>query len=385
MNELLNSILNQDIEPPLVVFLMLFSLGLAIFHTVIVSGLFEIKIKGWFFFVCNPLAIGLTALFYKPAVFLVFLLMVISIFVLAIIGMIYAGIKDSFKESEKNDRFYKKYNIKPKSKKKKILSVLIGVVLFLLLAMSGFYMVFILFGIIVLSAFFPSNKNRFLKFQGILPTSKIHTVAMGLAEVVGELKYKDPPILAPIKGIECIGFNYKIESISRDKDGKINYTTIFEETKCNRFYIEDETGKIEVNPEELEMIWLPENSQYSEGGRRFTQYLLKPNDRMVLLGKVGLENNTPVFEYENIKRVFAISPVDRLENHNESKPFTDSAYRFLAVFVFIVAFILLTPIKIEKDTIYIGSPQFNNPLKGIESFEEFMEKIHEQPDNEQTN
>lgn len=208
---------------------------------------------------------------------------------------------------------------------------------------------------------------------------------MGLAEVVGELKYKDPPILAPIKGIECIGFTYKIESISRDKDGKTSYTTIFEETKCNRFYIEDETGKIEVNPEELEMIWLPENSQYSEGGRRFTQYLLQPNDRMVLLGKVGLENNTPVFEYESIKRVFAISPVDRLENHNESKPFTDSAYRFLAVFVFIVAFILITPIKIEKDTIYIGSPQFNNPLKGIESFEEFMEKIHEQPDNEQTN
>lgn len=184
MNEFLNSILNHDIPTPLIIFLILFSLGIAIFHTVIVSGLFEIKIRGWFFFVFNPLAIGLTALLYKPAVFLVFIVMVISIFVLAIIGMIYAGIKDSFRESKKNDRFYKKYNIKPKSKKKKILSVLIGIVLFILLAMTGFYMVFILFGIIVLSAFFPSNKNRFLKFQGILPTSKIHTVAIGLAEVL---------------------------------------------------------------------------------------------------------------------------------------------------------------------------------------------------------
>ncbi len=48
MNEFLNSILNQDIDTLLIIFLMFFSLGIAIFHTVIVSGLFEIKIKGWF-------------------------------------------------------------------------------------------------------------------------------------------------------------------------------------------------------------------------------------------------------------------------------------------------------------------------------------------------
>ena len=111
MNEFLNSILNQDIETPLIIFLMLFSLGLAIFHTVIVSGLFEIKINGWFFFVFNPLLIGITALTFRHAVFLVFLLMVISVFAFGIIGMIYAGIRESFRESKKNERFYKKYNI----------------------------------------------------------------------------------------------------------------------------------------------------------------------------------------------------------------------------------------------------------------------------------
>lgn len=385
MNEFLNSILNQDIDNPLIIFLMLFSLGLAIFHTGIVSGLFDIKIKGWFFFVFNPLLIGITALLYKPAVFLVFLVMVISVFALGIVGMFYAGIRDSLRESKKNERFYRKYNIKPQSKARKFLSVLLSLVLFVVLGLSGFYMFLIIFGIIILQAFLPNNKNRFLKFQGILPTSKIHTVAMGLAEVKGKLQYKEPPILAPIKDKECIGFRYVIEQISRDKEGKTSYTTIFEETKCNRFYIEDETGKIEVKPEELEMIWLPENSQYSDSGKRFTQYLLEPNDQMILVGKVSLENNTPVFEYESIKKVFAIAPIDKLEEHNESKPFMDSMYRFTAVFVMIVALILITPIKIEKNTILIGKPQFGNPIKGVESFEDFMEKIHEEPENEQTN
>lgn len=383
MNELLNSILNQDVELPLVVFLMLFSLGLAVFHTVIVSGLFEIKIKSWFFFVFNPLVIGLTAILYKQAVFLVFLLLVISIFVLAIIGMIYAGIKDSFSESKKNDRFYKKYNIKPKSKTRKFISVLLSLVLFVVLGLSGFYMFLIIFGIIILQAFLPNNKNRFLKYQGILPTSKIHTVAMGLAEVKGKLKYKEPPILAPIKDIECIGFTYKIESISTDKDGKTSYTTIFEETKCNRFYIEDETGQIEVKPEELEMIWIDDDSQYSSDGKRFSQYLLKPNDEMILVGKVSLENNTPIFEYESIKKVFAIAPVKRVDEHNDSKPFMDSIYRFTAAFVMIVALILITPIKIEKNTLFIGKPQFQNPIKGVKSFEDLMEKIHKSPENNQ--
>lgn len=385
MNDFLNSILSQDIDTPLIIFLMFFSLGLAIFHTIIVSGLFEIKIKGWFFFVFNPLALGVTALLYKPAVFLVFSVMVISLFALAIIGMIYATIKDSIRESKKNDRFYKKYNIKPDSKAKKFISGFLGLVLFLLLAMSGFYMFFIIFSIVVLHAFLPSNKNRFLKFQGILPTSKIHTVAMGLAEVKGKLQYKESSILAPIKDKDCIGFRYVIEQISKDKEGKTTYSTIFEETKCSRFFIEDETGKIEVNPEELEMIWLSEDLQYTDSGKRFTQYLLQPNDEMLLVGKVGLENNIPVFEYESIKKVFAIAPVNKLEEHNESKPFMDSIYRFTAVFVFIVALILITPIKIEKNTLFIDKPQFNNPLKGIKSFEDFMEKIHEHPDNEQTN
>ncbi len=385
MNEFLNSILNQDIDNPLIIFLMLFSLGMAIFHTVIVSVLFEIKIKGWFFFVFNPLVLGVTALLYKQAVFLVFLVMVISVFALGIIGMIYAGIRDGFKESKKNERFYKKYNIKPKSKTRKIIYGLLTLVLFVVLGLSGFYMFLIIFAIIILQPFLPNNKNRFLKFQGILPTSKIHTVAMGLAEVKGKLQYKERPILAPIKDKECIGFRYVIEQISRDKDGKTSYTTIFEETKCNRFYIEDETGKIEVKPEELEMIWLSENSQYSDSGKRFTQYLLQPNDQMILVGKVSLENNTPVFEYESIKKVFAIAPLDKLEEHNESKPFTDSIHRFTAVFVMIVALILITPIKIEKNTIFISKSQFGNPFKDVKSFEDFMEKIHEQPENEQTN
>ncbi|WP_136669260.1 hypothetical protein [Flavobacterium sp. H122] len=384
MNQFLNSILNQDIETPLIIFLMLFSLGIAIFHTVIFSGLFEIKIKGWFFFVFNPSVIGITALLYRNAVFLVFITMFLSVFALGIIGMIYGMIKDSFKEAEKNERFYRQYNIKPETTSNKILKYLGSALLILLFVFSGFYFFFIILGFIILQRFLPSNRNRFLKLQSVLPTSKIHTVAMGLAEVRGNIKYKEAPLLAPIRDRECIGFTYKIEKISRDKDGKESFQTIFNETKINRFYIEDETGKIEVNPEQLEFIKTTTDDEYSSGGKRFSQYLIEPDDKMLLVGKVALENNTPVFEYESIKKVFAIMPVAAVEKHNENKPLVDSLFRHTAVFVFMIALVLITPVKIKNNTIYIGKPEFKNPLQSVDSFDDFMNFMYPDKHKEPT-
>jgi hypothetical protein len=116
-----------------------------------------------------------------------------------------------------------------------------------------------------------------------------------------------------------------------------------------------------VNPEKLEFVWVKEDRQYRRDGELHTEYLLKPNDKMLIIGKACLkENNQPVFEYENIKKVFAISPSVSITNYNTYKPLLNSFIGFSCVFAFIAAIILITPMKITDNKIIIEKPKFES-------------------------
>ena len=166
------------------------------------------------------------------------------------------------------------------------------------------------------------------------------------------------PILSPIGKKSCIGYKHTIANINHD-DGKETLHTIFTEVVCNPFFIVDDTGKIEINPEKLEFIWVKEDQQYRSNGDMHTEYLLQPNDKMLLIGKASIkENNQPIFEYDDIKKVFAISPSANIVNYNTYKPLLNSFIGFSCVFAFAAAIILITPIKIINDKIIIEKPKF---------------------------
>lgn len=231
----------------------------------------------------------------------------------------------------------------------------------LLLKRNLFIYLFLIFP--VFNYLLTSKKKRFLKYQSILPTSKIRSVAMGLAEIEGNLQMV-APVVTPIKNKECIGYRYKIEIIFVDNHQNRTYEIIKDEIVCNPFFVEDETGKIEVNPININFVWVPVDEQYSKRGKRYTQYVLYPNDKMLLVGKSSLkENSIPVFEYENIKKVFSISPSNKVVNYNIYKPLLNSFISFLCLFAFAAALILITPIKIENNAISIEKPKLENPFK----------------------
>jgi hypothetical protein len=236
-----------------------------------------------------------------------------------------------------------------------------GLLVFISFIFFGLYAVPLLFLIIPYFRWIiPSNESRFFKLQNSLPTSKIRSLAMGLAEIEGKLEMIKP-IISPIGKKECIGFQHKIANINHDEEGKERFNTIFTEIVCNPFYIVDDTGKIEVNPEKLEFVWVKEDQQYRMDDEMHTEYLLNPNDKMLLIGKAGLKgNNQPVFEYENIKKVFAISPSVSITNYNTYKPLLNSFIGFSCVFAFIAAIILITPMKIADNKIIIEKPKFEN-------------------------
>ena len=105
MEEFLNTLYNQEIDNALVIFLMLFSLGLALFHTFIIGSLLDVKLKPtWFFFLFNPVLLGITALLYRKIFIFIFILLVVSVFILGIIGGIRTSIiqKREYDNEKKN-------------------------------------------------------------------------------------------------------------------------------------------------------------------------------------------------------------------------------------------------------------------------------------------
>jgi hypothetical protein len=257
MNEFIVFFTQHEITHAGIAFFMLAGCFVAIFHTVILAALFGLDFKGWLFFVIDPLLILLTGMWDRNLVFLVFFLLFISVLVLGGVGMIYSGFAKAEEEKKEIEKLTKRYSTAPKPIWKKIAGLIAVALVFTSFYCFGLYTVFLLFIVFpVLSGLLPSNRNRFLKYQRTLPTSKIRSVAMGLAEIEGSLESIET-MLSPIKKKECIGYRYQIERISTDKDGDKSYTTIFDETICNPFYISDETGKIKVDPDKIEFVYGP--------------------------------------------------------------------------------------------------------------------------------
>lgn len=384
MNEFISFFTQNEVTNVGIVFLMLASCFIAVFHTIILSTLFRLNFKRWLFFAIDPLLILLAAVLDRHLVFLVFFVLFISVFILGIIGMIFAGITKSREEKIEREQLRKRYKITPKPLWKKIAGGGAMVLFLVSFYYFGFFSVLLLLLVVpFISTLLPSNKNKFLKYQSTLPTSKIRSIAMGLAEIEGVLEMIDP-MLSPIGKKKCIGYRYRIEKISTDKDGDKSYTTIFDEIKCNPFYVSDETGKIMVIPDKIEFIYMPEDEFYSAGSKRYTQFLLLEQDKMLLIGKAGLgKNNKPVFEYEAIKKVFAIAPSDKITYYNTFKPLLNSFLIFSCVFALMVSLILLTPINIKEGKLVIDVPNFEINLNAIEKAQENTKEELEIQKNEE--
>ena len=391
MQDFINFYNTLDVDWPILGFMMLMSMGAAIFHTVIIGQLWNINIKpGWLFFALNPALIGLSALYERKLGALVFGIVFISVFVFAILGIVISAIRDGAESAKEQNNYRQKMGKPPLPWWKKLLISISG------LAFFGFILslgapVFIIIVFIILpflsSIFFPSNSKRFYKLQRTLPTANIRSVAMGLAEISGNTK-TIKPMISRIGSKNCIGYLYTIERVSTDDEGKNSYSMEFSETICNPFFVEDKTGKIKVLSDEIEFIDFEIDEQYQSSMKRYTQYLLKENMEVLLIGKAGLEdNNQVVFKKEEIKNVFGIAPVESVNNHNELRPILQSAGYFIYFWVMLIALILLTPIHLKNNTLEFGKINWGKPFqnsKPVNSIDDFYDNIYEQKQETET-
>lgn len=383
MNDFSNFYNNLYVDNGLLIMIMVMSVFVAIFHTVILMGLYEVNLKPkWLFFVLNPSLIGLSSLYDNRLAVLIGIILFLSVFVIGILGAIFSAVKSGIQNSKEENARRLRSGKTPLPLWKKIVYALGGILFFgLILSMGVPYFILFFFIILPFLSSLKSNpKKRFYQLQRTLPTSTIRSVAMGLSEISGKTIMNDP-VFSRIGTKECIGYMHTIEDVRTDKDGDNSYTLESSETVCKPFYVQDSSGKILVMPEEIEFIDFEIDEQYQSSMKRYTQYLLTGNLDVLLIGKAGLkENNQPVFQKEEIKNVFGISPVASVENYNTMRPILQSAGYFVYLWVILIALIFLTPVSIGNNAIEFGKINFDLPFqkaRPVESVRDFYDNVYE--------
>ena len=90
------------------------------------------------------------------------------------------------------------------------------------------------------------------------PTAKIRSAPQGYVELEGSGKLMDgPPIIAKLSGLPCVWFRYKIEELvtTASSRGGSNrrWETIENGESTETFWLQDDTGRVVVDPEGAEI------------------------------------------------------------------------------------------------------------------------------------
>jgi hypothetical protein len=83
------------------------------------------------------------------------------------------------------------------------------------------------------------------------PTSKVRSAAVGLAELFGKVSLKDE-FVSPISNAKCAYYLIKCEYYQQRRKNS-DWVTFYTDLKMSRFFLEDETGKMLIEPKEAEL------------------------------------------------------------------------------------------------------------------------------------
>lgn len=94
-----------------------------------------------------------------------------------------------------------------------------------------------------------------------IPTSKARSVAIGQAELAGKVLAPKKTLVAPFSGKECAYYRCTIEEYRRQ--GKSSrWVIVHAKSSTQPFYLEDDTGKVLVDPEGAELD-VPKSLEFS--------------------------------------------------------------------------------------------------------------------------
>lgn len=139
------------------------------------------------------------------------------------------------------------------------------------------------------------------------PTSKVRSMAMGQVEAIGIALPFEHPIKSPFTNTPCVYYRWTVEEYRRSKNSSY-WAEIAKGASKDRFYLQDDTGKVLIDPEGAEVdiphdlqtqiktstidAFLNSNKISSKAwffGRqlRYTEYYITPKETMYVLGYAG--------------------------------------------------------------------------------------------------
>lgn len=114
-----------------------------------------------------------------------------------------------------------------------------------------------------------------------VPTSRIASAAQGYVELSGRIEqHADEMLLAKLSQTPCVWYRYQIEKKDSDGDWRVEEYGDSDQT----FLLSDATASCVINPEGAEITTWHKNV-WTELGRRYTEYLLLPDDDLYALGE----------------------------------------------------------------------------------------------------
>ncbi|MBI4173216.1 MAG: hypothetical protein HY519_00680 [Candidatus Aenigmarchaeota archaeon] len=105
-----------------------------------------------------------------------------------------------------------------------------------------------------------------------LPTAKVRSIAMGLTELAGKAMPGAELLKGPFTGKDCVYYRCKVEEY-RSSGKHRRWVKVKEEASAKRFYLEDNTGKVLVDPNGAE-VDIPSDFT-SQPGRAGPNQLIK--------------------------------------------------------------------------------------------------------------
>ncbi|MDX1488402.1 MAG: GIDE domain-containing protein [Acidiferrobacterales bacterium] len=144
-----------------------------------------------------------------------------------------------------------------------------------------------------------------------IPTARARSAYQGYVELEGTGRLMEgAPIIAPLSGLPCVWYRYRVERLERDHYGgrtRQRWVTVERGQSQDIFWLEDDTGRVVVDPEGAEItpkhkdVWnaRPDlagfarqpasvvhylTSHPSEQRHRFTEERINPGDYIYAIG-----------------------------------------------------------------------------------------------------
>ncbi|ECC3552276.1 hypothetical protein AU825_08210 [Salmonella enterica subsp. salamae] len=244
--------------------------------------------------------------------------------------------------------------------------VIVGSMLIPFLGMPG---IILFICLLIIVSMLPHAQSRFMRYQQILPTSKVRSMATGIVELEGRL-LAQKQIQAPLSGQRCIGYYHTIEREEQESDGKTHYRLIHEEKRCQPFQLQDDTGSVSVDVERLDFHLLATNKMVRRGDEIAKEYLLTRETTYLMIGQAARRNGELVLTRDRFRRVFGIAPINNLQRRSKLDALFGRARYFIVVTAMTIALLLVMPIEVQHRQVIIHFTQLlpfasSQPASGI--------------------